>query len=121
MEQTIEELIKGNGEIANFYRLARERGDGILGNAGRPIDVTKLADRLRDEQLWFEKNCGGRHIGQEVMAVVGIAHLTSEPDGFGENAPTALAVANAFEASMCSVEVKSMAMRVAALYDVIEP
>ena len=120
VELTIERLIEGDDEIANLYWLARVRWEGILRAVGQPIDVLELAARLRVEQHWFEENCGGMYIGQEIMAVVGVTHLYSVRDGFAENLPTARAVADVFQASLCSVAVKDEANKIAALYGVIE-
>ncbi len=113
MEYTIEALVKGDPEIAHHYARGAKRWVVILRTnpSGLP-----LAERLPIEQAWFEINCGGRRLGQEVMAVTGIARLYSTADGFGDNQETARRVSDAIQASTCSAEVKGVADRMAKLY-----
>ncbi len=113
MEYTIEALVKGDPEIAHHYARGAKRWVVILRTnpSGLP-----LAERLPIEEAWFEINCGGRRLGQEVMAVTGIAYLYSTADGFGDNRETARRVSDAIQASTCSVELKGVADRLAHLY-----
>lgn len=113
MLSTIEALIKGDFEVAQHYARGAKRWQAILGAnpSGLPLE-----QQLPIEQAWFEINCGGRHLGQEVMAVTGIAHLYSAADGFGDNQETAQRVSAAIQASTCSVEVKELARRAAQIY-----
>ena len=113
MEYTIEALVKDDPEIAHHYARGAKRWVAIL--RADPSEAS-LAMRLRIEQLWFEKNCGGRYLGPEVMAVTGIAHLYSAADGFEDNQETAQRVSAAIQASTCSVEVKELARRAAQIY-----
>ncbi len=113
MEYTIEALVKDDPEIAHHYARGAKRWVAIL--RADPSEAS-LAMRLRIEQLWFEKNCGGRCLGPEVMAVTGIAYLYSTADGFGDNQGTARRVSDAIQASTCSVEVKEVGERMAHLY-----
>ena len=113
MEYTIEALVKGDPEIAHHYARGAKRWVVILRTnpSGLP-----LAERLPIEQAWFEINCGGRRLGQEVMAVTGIARLYSTADGFGDNQETAQRVSAAIQASTCSVEMKGVSERMSQLY-----
>ena len=113
MEHTIEALIKGDPDVAQNYARGAKRWAVILRTdpSGFP-----LAERLSIEQAWFEINCGGRCLGQEVMAVTGIARLYGTADGFGDNQETAQRVSAAIQASTCSVEVKELARRTAQIY-----
>ena len=113
MEYTIEALIKGDPEVAQHYARGAKRWVAIL---RADLSEASLAMRLRIEQLWFEKHCGGRYLGQEVMAFTGIAHLYSTAEGFGDNQETARRVSDAIQASTCSAEVKGVADRMAKLY-----
>ncbi len=113
MEYTIEALVKSDPEIALHYARGAKRWVVIL--RGDPYEVS-LAMRIPIEQLWFEKHCGGRYLGQEVMAVTGIAHLYTTADAFGDNRETARRVSDAIQASTCSAEVKGVAERMAHLY-----
>ncbi len=113
MEHTIEALIKGDPEVVNNYARGAKRWVVILRTnpSGLP-----LAERLPIEQAWFEINCGGRRLDQEVMAVTGITHLYTTADAFGDNQESAQRVSAAIQASTCSVEVKGVADRMAQLY-----
>lgn len=118
MHYTLEEVVKGNSGIVRYYSTAQRQWQQIL-HETEPLTVANLAKRLSTDQLWFERNCGGRELGQEVMVVSGIAQFYSTADGFGENYDTALLVTKAFSSSFCSVEVKSHARHVAQSYDVV--
>jgi hypothetical protein len=70
--------------------------------------------------MWFEANCGGRWVGQEVMVVSGLAGLYSSETGFDRNEKRARLLYDAFQSSYCSVEVKSIAEEVARSYDLLD-
>ena len=113
MEYTIEALVKGDPEIVHHHARGAKRWVAIF--RADPSEAS-LALRLRIEQLWFEKHCGGRYLGHEVMAVTGIAHLYTTANAFGDNRETAQRVSDAIQASTCSVEVKGIVDRMAQLY-----
>jgi hypothetical protein len=75
---------------------------------------------LSAEQMWFERNCGARWVGQEIMVVSGIGMLYSTKAGFGDNADRARVLYDAFQQSFCSIEVKSIAREVAESYGLLE-
>jgi hypothetical protein len=119
MNYTVEMLVRGQAEVINYYRLAAERWREIW---GRPeaSQLEQLARMLQAEQMWFEQNCGGRWVGQEIMVVSGLAGLYSTATGFDCNEPRARLLYDAFQSSLCSVEVKSIAQEVARSYDLLD-
>jgi hypothetical protein len=119
MHYSIEMVVRGQAEVIDYYRLAAERWREIW---GRPeaSQLEKLARMLQGEQMWFERNCGGRWIGQEIMVVSGLAGLYSTATGFDRNEKRARLLYDAIQSSFCSVEVKSIAEEVARAYDLLD-
>lgn len=112
MRLTLDALINGRGEeIPAHFVAARERWASLL--AGLDANgIMDLADGLAHEQHYFERECGGRVLGKEAMAIAGIAYLIDQ----GEEV-LAAALGRALYASMCSVEVKSAAEQTAGVYE----
>lgn len=102
---TLETLIEGNPDIVEFYNKARHLWIEIRESiAFETIDT--LAQELTNRQFEFEHQCGGRWIGQEIMAIVGIGQFYSSEIGFDATLEDAIKVKNAFAQSYCSLEVK---------------
>jgi hypothetical protein len=126
MHYTIQKLIEGNTEVVNYYKRAKEIWDEI----NQKIDIKNesniktLAQDLTHRQIVdFEHDCGGRNIGQEIMAWYGIAQYYTVEDGFGsepDRLQSAKNVYEAFQRSSCSLEVKSAANDAAKFYDLEE-
>jgi hypothetical protein len=116
MHYTIEFLLKSDANILEFYKKALERWESIWGSL-KSKDVAKLATKLSGEQSWFEHNCGGRWVGQEIMVVSGIASLYSTQVGFDKNEQQAHFLYDAFQRSTCSIEVKGIAHEIARSYN----
>ncbi|HEV7222646.1 MAG TPA: hypothetical protein VGN42_08095 [Pirellulales bacterium] len=120
MHYTIEMLIQGRGEIIAFYHAAADHWRAIWDREDA-ANLEMLARMLPTEQMWFEKNCGGRWVGQEIMVVSGFALHYSTEGGFVENGyERARLLYDAIQSSLCSVEVKVIAEDVAESYDLIE-
>jgi hypothetical protein len=119
MHYTIELLVTGDPNVQEYYRRAVARWHEIWTRPGAK-DLSGLATLLSDEQFWFEHNCGGRWVGQEIMAVSGIGMLYTSQAGFDKNADRARLLYDAFQRSYCSIEVKVIARDVAASYDLLE-
>ena len=117
MHATIEKLMQGDDRIVGYFVAAKARWAKILKDV-HDTSVQTLAERLTDEQMWFEHHCGGRWDGQEVMAWTAFASLYTTAAGFDGNADSARKLAKAFLASMCSIEVKGLAGRAAKSYGV---
>ena len=115
MHYTMDALMTGNRQVGAFYAQARSQWRAMLAEVDVHNTVV-LARLLSAQQLWFEQNCGGRWLGQEVMAVVGFVQFYSLEAGFGDNLTAARSVAAAFEHSSCSLEVKGCARWVAKHY-----
>jgi len=76
MNYTVELLVNGDPDLLEYYRLAVGRWREIW---TRPESSTiiSMATMLCDEQTWFEENCGGRWVGQEIMVVAGFGMSTT--------------------------------------------
>ena len=119
MHNTIELLLSGDSDVLEYYTNAKERWKKILSeNEGSTSD--ELAKVLTREQIWFEHNCGTRWVGQEIMAVTGIAQFYSTQRGFDDKRELALHIYESFMKSYCSLEVKGLASDVAKDYYLIE-
>jgi hypothetical protein len=121
MKLTIEQLLSTTeaGSVARYYQAAKARWEEILQRKGAQ-DVDHLATMLFQEQAWFEQNCGGKHLGQEVMVVAGLAGFYSSADAFEGFEGTATRVYFALKKSGCSLEVKGLAGTVANFYGLVE-
>lgn len=118
MHYSLEMLVQGKSEVVDFYRTAAQRWS-MIWKQKESHELSSLAKMLTSEQSWFEKNCGGRWIGQEVMVVSGLAGLYTTAAGFDAELPRARLLYDAFQSSYCSVEVKSIAEEVARSYDIL--
>ncbi|WP_437926229.1 hypothetical protein WMF37_45555 [Sorangium sp. So ce291] len=119
MHYTIEELLNPQSGIVGYYAAAERRWDLIMSSPDAANAAT-LANRLTREQSSFEHECGGRYIGQEIMAIVGIARFYTTTEGFASSRATARMVHAALQASHCSIEVKHHATTVAESYHLLE-
>lgn len=115
MHYTIERLMNGDDDVTGQFVAAKDRWENILSNL-ETDSVDALAKRISVEQSWFEANCGGRWEGQEVMAWSAFGSLYKTALGFDENATVVSKLAEAFEKSMCSIEVKGHARNAAKSY-----
>ncbi|MEW6195674.1 MAG: hypothetical protein AB1521_11020 [Bacteroidota bacterium] len=116
---TIAQLLAGNDQVFTYYQLAKKRWEAILNQEGYR-DIASLSKKLSDEQIWFEHNCGGRTLGQEIMAITGIAQFYDIHIGFDKTNDKAMFVYEAFARSYCSLEVKYYASDTAKEYGLIE-
>jgi hypothetical protein len=119
MHYSLEMLVRGQAEVVGYYQAAANRWREIW---SRPEsrDLDSLAKMLLSEQMWFERNCGGRWVGQEIMVVSGLAGLYTTATGFEDNLQRARLLYDAFQSSYCSAEVKSIAEEVARSYDLLD-
>lgn len=126
MHYTLQKLIKGDEEIVNYYQQAKSIWNEIKEkiDCSKNENVLRLANELSNRQIIdFEHKCGGRDVGQEIMAWYGIAQFYTVEDGFGndyERLQSAKNVYEAFQKSYCSLEVKGYARDVANSYSLEE-
>jgi hypothetical protein len=102
---TIRELINGEGDVCQYYKNANEIWAEIR-NSDAFSSVDKLAKRLESTQATFEAQCGGKYLGREIMAFVGIGQFCNELIGFDYDYDDAIKVRDAVSESYCSIEVK---------------
>lgn len=119
MRQILGELATGNGSIPDYFLEAVEKWEEILSDHP-PSNVNELSDELHIQQDWFERNCGGRWLGQEVMVASGIAQFYDSKHGLGQDLDKARKIVEAFERSSCSMEVKGHARELAEYFDLDE-
>lgn len=113
---TLENILRNNKGIVDNYQEAVKLWNEIWKDP-KSETVEGLADLLSSKQLTFEANCGGRYLGQEVMAWSGFAQLYDTISGFtAENKEKAIRLKEAFQASHCSLEVISIAEEAAKSY-----
>ena len=129
MHYTIELLVKGDGKVVDHYAEAISWWKTILADSNG-FDVERLSKIVTAEQIsFFEHQCGGRYVGQEIMVLSGIAQFYTTQDGFEwtsephpelDNREKAMRVYKAFMRSYCSMEIKQIAEEVARDYDLLE-
>jgi hypothetical protein len=120
MHQTIEALREGE-DVAEFWQAAFAKWREIA----RGLDqakVAELAGAIGEAQRdYFEARCGGRSLGQEIMAWSGIAHFyDTEEQSFGEDLERARKIYDAIQLSHVAIDVKVHAERAAITYDLFE-
>jgi hypothetical protein len=118
MHRTIEKLMNNVEPVGNYFAAAKAKWNEILADVA-VVPAAELAERLSHSQSWFERHCGGRWDGQEVMVLTGFASIYDVGIGYdreGRGKPEAVKLAEAFELSMCSLEVKGAAREVARSY-----
>ena len=106
MEFTIKELMNGNNDIVTYYKNAKNIWDTI------DINDVNLRTELKDKQTEFEQECGGRGIGQEIMAWSGIMQYIEQSDR-----ASAQKLYQALVKSNCSNEVKVFAKDAGKYFD----
>ncbi len=116
---TLELLIQGDPDIVDYYNNARNLWQEIRESANFN-DVASLAQDLANKQFQFERECGGRWLGQEIMAIVGIGQFYNSNVGFDATIEDAIKVKNAFAQSYCSLEVKWHAEKTVEIYGLSE-
>lgn len=127
---TLDEIMKGNSQVLNWYEGALNLWKEILKHYDLKdsSEYGKLSKVLFENQFKFEQKCGGRSIGKEIMAVSAIIQFYNINTGFEDewDKPTehrqkqAKTLFNAIQFSTCSLEVKSHAKRIAKIYGLIE-
>ncbi|MGA8171662.1 MAG: hypothetical protein WB816_12650 [Methylocystis sp.] len=118
MHYTLEGLLHGDSKIFEHYQAAKRKWI-LFFETHKNQSASEWAKWLAAEQItFFERRCGGRSLGQEVMAWSGFGALYDTEVGFGENLATARKLAAAFALSMCCAELKKRAEDAAASFHV---
>jgi len=115
MHRSLEMLVRGNDEIVGYYRTAAERWNQIWQREAAQ-ELATFGKLLKNEQTWFEENCGGGLLSQEIMVVSGLVGLYRTRGGFGDNLERARLLSDAIQISSCSIGVKVCADKVARSY-----
>ncbi|RMG78805.1 MAG: hypothetical protein D6712_20710 [Chloroflexi bacterium] len=117
MFYTLARLV-GNTPVIECYQQALAHWREVLAELD-PCDAEAIARAAFVHQGWFERHCGGRHMGQEVMVWAGIGQYFREEDGFGERLAQAQAMYHGLLESYCSLEVRAYAEDVAKLFPIL--
>lgn len=118
MLKTILDGIKtGQQDIAGMWQKLDAEWAGWLSRVDDQ-SVEDLASDLTTHQMTAERICGSRSLGKAMYAWTAFAHLYTLQDGIGENGRKAVKLADAFEKSMVSIEVKFAAREAAKQYAV---
>ncbi|MFX5626997.1 hypothetical protein ABTD72_01845 [Acinetobacter baumannii] len=117
MSFTFSLLRKKDSNILKYYSEAYKIWDELFEDYDG--DSSKLALQLQKKQFNFEyivKGSGeyNRFDGQEIMVFSGLAYFLDNESERGYKLATS--VAEAFEISYCSIEVKGLAKRVSKLF-----
>lgn len=116
MLNTLYSVLNGEDAIFGYYSTAAAYWQNFFATHANSSLATWANSLFKDQISFFESKCGGRDLGQEVMAVSGFTFLYNPVAGFDSNLPLAQMLKTAFDASMCSIEVKIRAKRAADLY-----
>lgn len=109
------ELIKSSPDISQHYTTAVQIWQQIKDSYNFRNSIA-LAEELNKRQSQFERECGGKWLGQEIMVIVGIGQFWNHHIGFDATLEDALKVKEAFLLSNCSVEVKWHVEKVSAIF-----
>jgi hypothetical protein len=121
MKLVVRELTKGNHKITDYFDEAGKKWAEII-KSDVFDDPAALAKWCTSNQIWFEQNCGGRWLGQEVMATSAIAGFYDPSSGWkDEPKANAMRVIQAIHDSQCSLEVKYEAEKAANEYELEWP
>lgn len=117
MFYTFDKLRSGDSGVFDLYKGGYKLWEEILLNYDG--NSTQLASALGGAQLkfeWMAQDLGAqdRWTGQEVMVFTGLTYYLELYDS--EKAHLAYSVAEAFQLSYCSIEVKGLAERVSRLF-----
>lgn len=119
MMNTIEAL-RENEAVGDFYRAAFVKWRDLLKELDK-ASLSDLAGAIGEAQFdYFEKQCGGRDMGQEVMAWTGIAYFYDAEEGFGDDIEKARKIYDAMQLSHISINAKVHAEKAAITYDLFE-
>ncbi|MEN1895635.1 hypothetical protein [Staphylococcus nepalensis] len=102
MKMTLEKLINNDSEILEYYQNANKLWEKIW-NSKESENEKDLAKIISSYQYDFEEKCGGRWIGQEIMAWSAYAYLLKTTDNFPDTKLKKLN--NAFKNSFLSSEI----------------
>jgi hypothetical protein len=120
MQCTIERLLGGDTGVPVYFQKARQKWTELF-EAKADASQIAWARWLTDQQIpFFEKQCGGREEGQEIMAWSGFGTLYGGGGFTDQNRKLAIKLVKAFAASTCSAEVKSCAKSAARSYSLEE-
>ena len=108
MQELLERLGRGDTQILGMCQEANRAWTEFLREL-HGADTGTLAARLGFFEPTFTRIFGSERFGQNMMTWTGFAALYDTNTGFGQNLERAKQLAEAFQRSNCSTEVKSEA------------
>lgn len=115
--EILDELKQGNESLPRYFSALDKLWAENLHDI-RDVDVDTIAHRLGTLQHQAEAICGSRSLGKAMMPWSAFAHFYSADHGYGDNGRAAWMLSQAFQQSMCSIEVKNGARAAAEVYHV---
>lgn len=115
------EALRENQAVGDYYRAAFSKWRELLKGFDK-TSVSELATAIGKAQIeFFEKQCGGRAMGQEIMAWTALAYFyDAEEAGYGDDLDKARKIYDALQLSHISIEAKINAEKAAISYDLFE-
>lgn len=105
MQRTLKKLMNNDSEILEYYQNANKFWEEIW-NSQESENEKDLGKKISSYQYQFEEECGGRWIGQEIMAWSAYTYLLktfdNDEDLFNKNLKK---LNNAFKNSFLSTEI----------------
>ena len=119
MHYTIEKLIAGDPQIVSHFEEANKKWDKIFStyDPNESNNIDKISEEVFVHQGQFERDCGGRTLGQEILVISGLGRFYSSQSGFEGNEDAVNNVYKAILQSQCSIEVHGYAENFAKAYD----
>ncbi|MBY0565424.1 MAG: hypothetical protein K2P58_14735 [Hyphomonadaceae bacterium] len=120
MHELLERLGRGDTRLIEMCREANRAWTEFLDEL-RPADTGTISARLGFFEPRFKKIFESDTLGQTMMPWTGFASLFDTKNGWGDNLPRARQLAEAFQRSNCSAEVRSEARSCVISYELEGP
>ncbi|MBU0692239.1 hypothetical protein KKH18_10570 [bacterium] len=116
--RTIDLLLKGDQNVLECYHIGSEIWHQIELESGFIRNSRIILMNLADKQVLFEKQCGNRLLGREIMGIVGVARYCSERKTVKtlKDRQKALNIYLSLLKSDCSIEIQYAAEHTLRLY-----
>lgn len=117
IQELFEELKNGNQKIVDMFVNVEALWNEALSNIEN-LSEAEIADILSNKQWDVEQIFNSRSLGKSIMPWSAFSHLFSEGSSDDDRGSSAQKLANAFQQSTCSIEVKAAAKEAAKVYRV---
>jgi hypothetical protein len=116
--RTFDLLLRSDPNILECYRAGAEIWHQIESESGFSKDKRIIIMNLAEKQELFEKQCGNKLLGREIMGIVGVARYCSERKTANtpKNEQKALNIYLSLLKSDCSIEIQYAAEHTLRMY-----